>query len=896
MTRFFRILLSMTAAIFVAAVCLYSQDGRSHVSGAVLEENGDEPVIQAVVELLNAKDSTRVLATVTDLEGKFRIPARVGQYLLKISMMGYVTQVRSVRVVQSQQENDVGTVRMEVDTYWIEAAKVVSKVEPVTIIEDTVVYNAAAYNVADDASISELLEKIPGLEINGNSISLYGKNISQLLVNGKRFSGGEVMNALKNLPANMIENIKAYERESDQARISGVDDGEEVSVLDLTVKKSFFDNWNTTTTAGAGTSGRYAGKFNANKITDKSHITAIANIGNENYSGLSGNTSRNVLGSGGSGEVTNGNAGMTFAKESDTLKTSANVRYTYSDSDAIGQRHSQTLLKDNNSFSDADSRNMNERHNVNANYNLEFRASDKITIMFKPTLNWSSTNTTNNTLSLTASDEEMLSKINSNTNYNTTNERSGNGSAEFQITRRFEKRGRSLSFYNYNYYGATSNERFQDQRTRYYRIKSNPDSTLIRQYDNDTRNTNFNTYAQLSWNEPITDRFSFQAIARFRYKLNTNERNAISHQDASLDEHVNGRYNYYSGEFYASLRYTKKGYFVSAGATALPQRTVLSSGETEVTNHAFNASPFITVRITKSKTQKLNFTYRGNANQPSMYDLLPVTNGTNPLNVHIGNPDLKPAYNHNMNLSYNSSNVKKQNSLVCNASSRMVRNAVSNSTTYDETTGGRTITPKNINGNWNVSGSVVWNKTFSDNRFSVSTNTRGEHSTSKSFLWNKTIKEDEINTSNRLMGVERVEMCYRVNWFEVVLNMTGTYTAERNLLKPALNQNPYSFAGGLAPVVNFPWKTRISSSFDVWCQRGYAYSEYNKNYMLWNATISQSLFKGKATARLSFYDILNQQTNMTRTFTAERRTTTTFNGVHRYALLRLVWRFNQNKK
>ena len=218
---------------------LYAQGGKVTVSGLVWDSDLNEAMGQATVQLLSAKDSSFVNGGVTQMNGRFQLPAvKAGKYLLKVSFIGYQSQFKNLQLAANRPKHDVGRISLSADAIMMQEAVVVGHVAPVQMSEDTVVFNSAAYKVAEGSALEELVKKLPGAEVDDEGkITINGKSISKILIDGKEFFGDDQDMAMKNIPVEMVEKLKTYERQSDLARITGIDDGEEETVLDLSVKK-----------------------------------------------------------------------------------------------------------------------------------------------------------------------------------------------------------------------------------------------------------------------------------------------------------------------------------------------------------------------------------------------------------------------------------------------------------------------------------------------------------------------------------------------------------------------------------------------------------------------------------------------------------------------------------
>lgn len=902
------------------------------LTGTVLESDTSLPLLQAAVQLLSPKDSSSVVGSITDNNGRFSLRAAPGDYVVKVSSLGFVPQYIDLHLTKAIDGTDLDVIRLAPDNELLEEAVVVAKAPIVTVSADTLVYNPAAFRLEDDAMLEDLLRKIPGLEIHGETLLLHGQPISELLVNGERFFSGNIRTGLQNLPADMVEKIHAYERESDFTRLTGVDDGEQVPVLDIKIKKNTLKGWKGSVNSGYGTSSRYTGRFNANNIEKQKQNTIIASIRNTSDPISLNNASRNQLGGGANGNNDRREAGYTFAFKKEKVKLEGNLYYSGNHKNLLSDTQAEHIVSSGSYFTSSDALSLSNSNMPKGELGLEWKINPRTTLVLKPSFNATITDSYSASEGGNfasdpgeAADAEALRAITKTTTDNEQHQYSSrlNYSLNAQLIRRFEKKGRtvSLSFLSTGTY--TGSDQGSDYRTRYYRIASNPDSLLKRNQYIHSQSAANRWYVSLSYNEPIGKRFHFQTIVLPDYRRSHSVRDVYdlavadpgwtvtqspsrkafisslpgNYPSSRLDAiSSDGLYQFYMVSVTTSLRYIYKKIRFTSGLVTRPQWTRLSydeEGENRVRKVSLcTFAPYVNLTYTPKQSNKLSLLYRTTSGIPTVYDLLPVSNGTNPLYVHQGNPDLQPSLTHSVNLSFNKSNIKKQNSLIINSGLVAVKNAVSNSTIYDPETGGRSVTPKNIDGRWTATASLVYNKTFGDGTFSISEHLSGNYNNNVAYLYNSKLKEDEINVANRLMLKESFDCNFRRNWLELTLNLSGDWTDERSLLRPEMNQQPFTLRAGLSSQISFPWKMRLTTTFYTIAQRGYAYALFNRDYFVLNATLSQTLIKKKLTLRIEGRDLLRQLPSMTRNFSSERRSVITYNGVNSFVIARLVYQFS----
>lgn len=314
---------------------------------------------------------------------------------------------------------------------------------------------------------------------------------------------------------------------------------------------------------------------------------------------------------------------------------------------------------------------------------------------------------------------------------------------------------------------------------------------------------------------------------------------------------------------------------------------------TDTVRTVFNFSPQLDFRYRFSKVSQLRINYRGRSSQPSMENLLPITDNSNPLNVHMGNPGLKPAFTHTMRAFFNTYDADIQQGIMTHVNFSLTQNSISSVTRYNESNGGVITQPENINGNWNVFGMFGYNRALRDKRFTINTFSRAVYTNAVSYLYNSDNKNNDKNTSTTLVLGEDLRGTFRNDWFEFTVNGSMEYNFERNKLRPENNQKPYTFGYGASTNIMLPWSMSISTNITNNARRGYRDASMNKNELIWNAQIAQSFLKGNA-ATISFevYDILKQQTNISRSLTADMRSVSEYNGINSYCMLRFTYRLN----
>ena len=800
----------------------------------------------------------------------------------------------------------------------LDASVVTAQANPVKTVGDTVVFSPAAYSLEDDAMLEDFLKKIPGLEYDGRSITLYGRKISSLLVNGRLYFGGDLVAGLKNISAESIEEVRTFERQSDFSRISGIDDGEGVPVLDVRIKKKFMDAWRGDTRASAGLTARYRGVFNMNKITDTSRITLMGNVGNIPAASTISRTGLDSRGSGSRGESDARSAGAEYNIKKRKLELDANINWTGGNAFTETESETENVHAKGSNFVLGQTESLSRNDKIIAESSLEWRPRKDITVLAKPHFTFTDNGRWSNPVTSTYGDYPVdgLAALNTINQSSSVFRRQSNGRIVLQFTHRLPKKGRNLTArfggslsggdsYNYNDYMAFYNKK-TTVRKQFYSMP-----WFAGEYS-----------LQLSYNEPLGKGLHAQLTVNGRFVSHNLDREFYSMQDffewqlprsisrsdafsslpsgyeTSLDKGLSssGSYNGILLTGTAGLKYVRKKINLTAGVSIKPVWSRVSYCTTDSPNgksssYICYAAPNISLRYNRSKREFWAFNYRSNISTPNPGNLIPLRSGTNPLSVRIGNPDLKPSFIQTLGLTYNYSRPGRGNSLVCELSAKSVDNAYTTSTEYFPETGAREARMCNISGNHSLQGSLAWNHAFKGTPISLGNTLSGGYFKDNTYLYNTKSKEDELNTMLRFDAKELMVLTAKWRTFDMSARLGGEYSSAKSLLRSDFAEDPYALRAGIEASKRFPGKWRVSSELGYVYNDGFLFDSLNGSYYIWNASVSKTVFSGKGTLRLEASDIPGVQTNMTHRFSGMTIGATTWNGDQRYVILIFVYRF-----
>lgn len=931
--------------IILFVVCALNASGQKHyIAGTVTEDDTHGAVCQATVQLLRA-DSSYVCGTVTSETGAYRLPvSQKGKYIVRISFIGCDTKYCNT-VFTGNDDIFLHNTELATSSIMLKGAEVTANIAKVTVTEDTLVYNADAYRTPEGSALEELVKLLPGAKIDDDDkITINGKEVTKILVDGKEFFTGDTKTAIKNIPTSMIEKIKAYEQKSDLAKVTGIDDGEEQMVLDLGVKPGQKRGIMTNNDVGIGTDARYFARVSATKFTDKLRVMAFGNANNTNDKGYA------------KGGKNNGRQGLNASKmagvnfnyhEKDKLQMDGSVRWNHGDADTKVTTSAERFASTTAAFSNSNRSNMNRSDRWNANMRLEWKPDTMTDIMMRPSINFSDNDGFNAETSASYNENPNTALydmdesgngsnidsiiVNSHNNISISNGHNKNLGVELQYNRKLSSTGRNITARATAGYGDNESKSISLSNVHLYKLKNAAglDSAYQTNRFNSSPGKNWNYSLQATYSEPIMKATFLQLSYKFQYSYSKSDRatydfsnlgeaffDGISPGYGLWNEYLDrlqnpmedyrndnlsrfSEYKNYTQNINLSLRMVRKKYNLSLGLEIIPQKTYFIQEYhniyTDTMRCLTNISPTMDFKYRFSKMNQLRLSYHGYTSQPSITSMLDITDDSNPLNITKGNPGLKPSYTNNLRLVYNNYIKKHQRTVMANMNLSTTSNSISNMVEYNDATGGRTTRPENINGNWNASGMFLFNTAIDSAAYwNISTATSLQYNHYAAYLTQNKKSSPEKNITETTTYGEDIDGGFRNKWLEFEINGNVKYTDTNNKLQSSRNMSTWQFSYGISTNINLPWNMRIATDISENSRRGFSDAAMNTNELIWNAQISQSLLKNnKMTISIQLYDILGKQSNFSRTINAYSRNDTEYNAITSYAMLHVIYRFKQ---
>lgn len=915
------------------------------ISGKITDRDTKEPVEQVTIQLLKT-DSTYVSGAISNERGLFHVNAPAnGKYLLKITSVGYKSTVKRIQI--SEDKNlAMGNVVIGADAIMLKGAVVTAMAQKVSLKEDTFVYNSAAYRTPEGSVVEELVKRLPGAEVSDDgTIKINGKEVKKILVDGKEFMTGDTKTALKNLPTSIIDKIKAYDEKSDLSKVTGIDDGEEQTVLDFGVKKGMNKGVISNIDLGVGNKNRYNMRGMGGYFADNNRFMLFANANNTSDRGFGGGPGRGFWG-GANGLNASKMIGANYNYElKNKFKFNTSLRWNHSDGDVWSSRSSENFMGTSSSFSNSLSQSYSRSNSWNGNIRLEWMPDSMTNILFRPSISWSSSDglsgsqsasynkdpytiTTKDPLSEEGIEEmeKAEAMVNSQLTNGITYSDNNNINGMLQINRKLGNKGRNITFRVDAKYTDKDSKSISLNNAKLYLVQTaeGKDSTYQTNRYNLTPSKNYSYAGQLTYSEPLLKATFLQFSYKFTYSYSKSDRSTYDfskyamsgdHEYRGWDSYLNpfaghlndyrdddlsrfSEYRNYNHDIQVMMRFIRQKYNLNFGVMVQPQQSKYIQDyqgvHVDTVRNVVNVSPTLDFRYRFSKMSNLRINYRGTTSQPSISQLLDITDNSDPLNISMGNPGLKPSFTQNFRLFYNNFVQNHNKGIMTFVNFSTTNNSISNKVTYDETTGGRITRPENINGNWNAMGAFMFNCSIdSAGVWNINTGAHANYNNYVSYLSLDKKSDSQKNTTRSITWRQNLSFSYRNDWAEFSLDGTLTYNKAKNKLQPTSNLETWQFSYGPSMTLTAPWGTSLNSSLSINSRRGYNDSSMNTDEFVWNAQLSQGFLKGKPlTIMLQFYDLLRQQSTFSRAISATSRTDTEYNAINSYAMLHVIYRLN----
>jgi len=906
-----------------AFIAFQSFSQANKISGSITDTSSGKKLSMAVISLIRTKDSTLSKFTRSNEQGSFElnnVPS--GTYLFMVSYPGYAEYVDELTITTGNELQKNVTIIPR--SKLLEEIIIQQKVAAIKIKGDTTEYKADSFKVGPNANVQELLKRLPGLQVNAKGeITAQGQKVEKILVDGEEFFSDDPAVVSQNLRADVVDKVQVFDKKSEQAEFTGVDDGQKTKTINLELKEDKKKGYFGKVEAGSDFDRYRNGKAMINSFKKKQKIAAYVTHNNTTFEGLNWNEQRNFGGSSntnmevtddggmmmwsygdefsdGQGLPTSTTAGLSYLNKWNKDKNTINGSYQFNDQNVTGRNGSFTkTLLDDSSFSSTTTEVFNSfRRRNKLNTQFDWQLDSSATLKFKASGSLVNNSNTSEYTGFSVTDDNLM--INDTKRTTTTDSENKDFTSELSFRKRLKKAGRTISYTGNFSNNARVGEGFLFSENNFY----DKAGQFLRQQDIDqkkTNNENQQTFQNsLVYTEPLSKKWNLELTYRNNFSQNNAERNTLEKPVSNdkyteivdtLSNHFLFKTTDHTGGF--SFRFAGKKITTSFGTAVGRTRfnlDELNKGTNR--NIAFtNLLPRASFRFAPKKQRSFTLSYNGSTQNPTLQQINPIIDNSDPLNITIGNENLKQAFRHNFNFSMSDYKIIKSKNLYVNASFSFVNNAITNSNFIDSI--GRRINQTiNTNGNYN---GYMWAmygfELFKGVNFNISTNSNISRFVNK--VNNQPNISDNYSTGLGF-GISR----WSDKWISFNFNVQPTYNFSKSSINKSREIKYWSM--NTYPYVSMRFKKQklyfdLESNISLY-QKTETFAN-QRNVFFVTTSLRRTFTKSDAfEAKITVNDVFNQNLSVRRNISSNFISENTFQNIRRFWLLTLTWNFTKNGK
>ena len=906
---------------------LFSFSQKSVVKGRVFDSAINKGLAYATVSLVKQKDSTLVSFSRADSLGFFKLNAiEKGKYIVSTSYVGYVPVWKQIEVYGEKNVEDIGNVNMT-DIKSAGDVVVNAKRPPVVINNDTLEFNSENFKTQPNAVVEDLLKKMPGVTVeNDGTLKVNGQTVRRVLVNGKEFFTGDIKTATKNLSADAIDKVQVFDKQSDQSEFTGIDDGNSEKTINLKLKKDKDNALFGRATASAGSDKRYDAQANINKFKGNEQLSFIGMSNNTNRQGFSitdvlnftGELSRGMRNGGGlvirrddnndngglpvtglgqnqQGVATTTAGGVNYNNNWFNNKTDLNSNYMGSNVHLLTDKETNTqqILPGSsyNQFQQSHTINDNTQHRLN--FILDQKIDSSLSFKLTPSLTWQKTNSnSNNNYASTTTDNVKLNKGFSNT---TSNSNAFNLSVNALLRKKFHKKGRTLSLNMNMLYNHSDQTGTLLSNNKFYNNGNAVDSSLNQTNSRDAISRSFGlnlTYTEpvgkkslLEWSTFLNTNVGNSDKQTYDYNTSSGKHDALN---AALSNDFKSDYTYTGGAINFRSNFKKMNITVGSSLQSATLKTTNNTNHQMIQQTFTDLLPNTILQYNISKIKTLRFEYSTSTTQPSLTQLQPVADVSDPLNIVTGNPNLKRQYNHSIRLNLFAANPIERKHLFAFASFSAASNAIVQSNSIQQN-GSRITSYTNANGTYNVFGNIEYGIPLKKIKSRIDVGTSVSCQKNASY-----INGERNNIFNTAIG-PNIKYNFSIE-YKIELDVTAniSITNSKYSLQHEADNHYLRHNYGIELTNFLPLGFTLNNQFNYILNTGRS-DGFNTKVPLWNASLAKAFMKNKrGEIKFSAFDLLNKNTGIRRTGNQGFIVDEKYNVLQRYFLLSFTYSLNKS--
>lgn len=889
------------------------------VKGKVLDTLDKKSLLNAVVALTRQSDSTLFKFSRSNTNGDFSIPdVAPGKYRLLVSFPKFADYGDDIEVT-GQSVLDLGSIPLTGKAKLLEEV-IVRGGQAIKIKGDTTEFNADSFKVRDGATVEDLLKEFPGFQVDSKGqITVQGRQVGKVLVDGEEFFGDDPTMATQNISAKAVDKVQVFDTKTDQQQMTGISTGNESKTVNIKLKESAKKGAFGKAHAASDFDKYFDGKLLYNNFVGKKKVSVYGTKTNLNTGSLTYDD-RNKLGMEEDLEYDEINgyyysfsnsdefndyslrglpeaytAGGLFSNKWNYDKHNVNGSYRFNRlaTNNVNSTRSQTILPGSSFFNNnlTKTTGLNQQHALNGKY--EWKLDSMTSFKFVTAGIYKTTDSYTDTYSESLSEKlDTINRRNQTRDNHTERKQIDNQLTYKQL---FKKKNRQLLWTLRH--GYTEDDQDGMLNAVLYR-KNLPDSLVDQLKMGNGNSTTIGS--KITFSEPLSLKWNMVVD----YSFNTN--NSTAHLNSFNKNTNNDKYEtldpVFSNNFdlgvssnsgNLTLRYmgTKTRFAFGSGLSSVNYKLHNLDNSVKNKYKFLNVTPQATFAYTFKAQTAVSFSYRGSTRQPNINQLQPIRNNEDPLNVFVGNPNLKVGFTHNVTASFNSYKVLSSRYFYLYGGYNKIQNAITNSSTIDQNLK-RTYMPVNVNGNYSWYASVQWSRGQGDKRFRHNAYSYVNAGRNASIVNGRTGYNDyamyQLNYNNSYSVTDK---------YNFYIGPTVSYNTSKSSLQTSVDNNYFTYGGRAGGYVMLPGKIELSSDVNAQLRPKVGIFTQNTDIIMWNANISRKVFKDKSgKVFIVANDILNQNKGWNRNITGETITDSRFLSVSRYVLLKFEWTFNKMPK
>ncbi len=904
------------------AMPLFSQT--SKVKGILSDTSEKKNLYRSVVSLLKEKDSTFVIFTRSNQDGSFELSnVKPGKYILFITHPTYADFYKVINLTAAEDLN-LAKIPMTTASQLLQEVVVRQKLGAIRIKKDTTEFIADSFKVGANASVEDLLKRLPGVQVDKDGkIKAQGEDIGKVYVDGEEFFGDDPTMATKNLRADAVEKVQVFDKKSDQATFTGIDDGQTTKAINLQLKEDKKNGYFGKVNIAGGLKDKFSNEGMINAFKGKRKFAAFGIMSNTGKTGLNWEDQNNFGGGdnsnmeidaeagmvmifsegddfgGGGGSYygeglpTSWSAGMHYNNKwnGDKLKFNSSFRFNKLNTSGSGFTRSQFLLKDTSYYKNDNGNNFSTRFQNSMNLTYEYQIDSTSSLKF--TAKGAAGQSQKKSYIYSESLSEELNPVNQSYRTTTSKGEEQMFNSTLLYKKRFKKKGRTISWNNDFKYTNTSSDGFLNSANFIYFNNTSIKDSIDQEKINNSKKTNFNS--KLVYTEPLAKKIFLE----LSYSIGVNNSNS----ERITNEKINGKYEDYidslSSHFQydiltqaagSSLKFNYKKVNFSFGGSVSNAR-FKQADLVKDTLYRYNFTNFFPragINLNFKPMQRFGMNYSGSTRQPTIDQIQPILDNTDPFLVRKGNPNLKQSFTHSFSFNFSDFKVLNNRGIWLFANFNFTDNAFSTKDDLDAT-GKRTSQAININGNYYYNLYSSYGFKIKKTDFNINFDLQLNGSRNKTIV-NNAINSNVYNSTGLGVGTNY----HKDKKFDMNLSVRQNYNSSTSSLSTVKN-NFWSTSIDGSATLQLPKKFELNTNIDFTIRQKTALFNTNRNIFLMRGYVGKKVFKGETgLVKFEMRDIFNQNIGYDRSINSNTITERGYQQLQRLWLLSFTWNFNHS--